>query len=111
MSIDGNGANVGQPTAADPIADSNDSKALAFTGFENLVGAATADDWFDLRNGAGLSGSLDGGGHGPQGDSLDYRDFSSSNSVTVDLTSGAATNIGGNLLLQFLWSRKFLLRA
>ena len=46
--------------------------ALGFSGFENLVGAATADDWFDLRDGAALTGTIDGQGGN---DSLDYRDY------------------------------------
>ena len=74
MSILGNGAVVGTPTAANPITAGTNENALAFSSFENLVGAATQDDWFDLRDGGGLSGTIDGGGEGTGGDTLDLRD-------------------------------------
>ena len=34
---------------------------LAFTSFENLTGGIQAD-WFDLADGVGIAGALDGGG-------------------------------------------------
>ncbi len=52
MRVPGNTAEIGQPTSANPIADASPANGPGFTGFENLVGAATQDDWFDLRDGA-----------------------------------------------------------
>ena len=64
---------------------------LAFTSFENLTGGSH-DDWFDLADGVGIAGALDGGAGN---DTLDYRDYTSS--VTVDLSAGTATSIDGNV--------------
>ena len=61
----------------------------AYTSFENLAGG-NRDDRFDLQDGVSLSGWIDGGGQGLQGDSLDYRDWDSANPITVDLTTGSA---------------------
>ena len=64
---------------------------LAFTSFENLTGG-TNDDWFDLADGVGVAGALDGVAGN---DTLDYRDYTSS--ISVDLSAGTATSIGGNV--------------
>ena len=64
---------------------------LAFTSFENLTGG-TNDDWFDLADGVGIAGALDGGAGN---DTLDYRDYTGS--ISVDLSTGTATSIGGNV--------------
>ncbi|MCA9245959.1 MAG: choice-of-anchor D domain-containing protein [Planctomycetales bacterium] len=75
-------------------------ESLTWTSWENLIGAATSDDWFDLRNGAGLSGFVDGRGGE---DSLDYGDYKTA--IFVDLSAipgagfqGVATNIGGDIV-------------
>jgi Ca2+-binding RTX toxin-like protein len=81
---------VGQPTGANPIVPSGGEQDLAWSGFENLTGAVNASDWFDWRNGASQSGTVDGR-LGP--DTFDYRDYSAS--VTVDLTTGSAFNVFG----------------
>jgi fibronectin-binding autotransporter adhesin len=58
----------------------------------SLKGGA-ADDLFVVKNGVVLGGTVDGGTHGPQGDTLDFSDFSSS--ATVDLLTGSASFILG----------------
>jgi hypothetical protein len=96
LSETGNNSTIGQPTGADPIVATGSEQDLAWSSFENLVGAASADDRFDLRNGASLSGTLDGRGQGTQGDSLDYRDWTTSvvvNLGTPNQASRSATNI------------------
>ncbi len=85
------------PPQPDPIMpNAAGEQDLAFTGFEHLVGAETRDDRFDVRNGATLSGTIDGRGHDVNGDSLDYRD--SLVAVQVDLSAGLAAfiNTGGS---------------
>jgi len=62
----------------------------AFTGFQNLTGGS-ASNTFVFSDGAGISGSLDGGGAG----SLDYSAYSTS--VIVDLQTASATGIGGSI--------------
>ena len=90
VSLTGNATVVGRPTGANPITPSGGEQDLAWRGFENLIGASTASDWFDLRHGASLSGTINGRGGN---DSLDYRDFSTV--VAVNLPTGTATNIFG----------------
>jgi hypothetical protein len=64
---------------------------VTFTGFENLVGTAGADT-FQFLAGGNLSGSITGGGGA---DWLDYSQFPTG--VTVNLTSGTATGVGGGV--------------
>ena len=59
------------------------------TAIESLIGAETADDRFDLRNGASQSGTIDGRGHDVNGDSIDLRDYMSP--VSIDLSAGTST--------------------
>jgi len=70
---------------------------LAWAGFENLTGASMADDRFDFRDGAAITGVIDGRGSDVNGDSIDYRDFTTA--VVVDLAAGTSTNIGGGLAI------------
>ncbi|WP_417382519.1 choice-of-anchor D domain-containing protein [Gimesia sp.] len=83
--------NSGRPTIGADATASGAEERLDFTDFQNLIGG-TQDDRFDLTDGAGLTGNLDGDSGN---DSLDYRDFSTG--VTVNLFAGTATNIGGDL--------------
>lgn len=82
----------GKPTTL-PLTPGGGQEDLQWDDFENLVGAATANDRFDLRDGAGLTGSIDGRGGN---DTIDYRDFTTD--ITVSLEAGTATNIGGGLV-------------
>ena len=63
---------------------------LAFVSFENLVGSANFDDWFDWRGEIRLDGTLDAGGGT---DTLDFRGLIVD--LTVDLVAGTATYING----------------
>ena len=92
MNVADNAAVIGRDTGADPITanETLGEQDLGFTGFGTLIGAATASDWFDLRAGASLTGSIDGRGGN---DSLDYHDYTTA--VRVNLGSAAydyATN-------------------
>jgi hypothetical protein len=82
----------GRPTIAGDAIATPPEERLDFTDFQNLIGG-TQDDRFDLSDGAGLTGTLDGD---TGNDSLDYRDYTTG--VTVDLFVGTATNIGGGLV-------------
>ena len=82
----------GRPTIAGDAIATPPEERLDFTDFQNLIGG-TQDDRFDLSDGAGLTGTLDGD---TGNDSLDYRDYTTG--VTVDLFAGTATNIGGGLV-------------
>ncbi len=84
----------GKPTML-PLVPGVGQEDLQWSAFENLVGAPTANDRFDLRDGATLSGMIDGRGGN---DSIDYRDFSTS--INVNLNTGSATNIGGGLVAE-----------
>ncbi len=91
--------NPPQPNPIVPDAPIEDD--LAFTSFENLIGAESADDRFDFRAGASISGDLDGRGSDVHGDSLDLRDYVSA--VVVNLGSPnqsarSALGIVGNLV-------------
>lgn len=81
--------NSGRPTIAGDAIATPPEHRLDFTSFQNLIGGSQ-DDRFDLSDGAGLTGTLDGDSGN---DSLDYRDFTTD--VTVNLFAGTATNIGG----------------
>ncbi|QDT27620.1 hypothetical protein Enr10x_29380 [Gimesia panareensis] len=83
---------IGRPTLPGDAIATPPEERLDFTSFQNLIGG-TQDDRFDLSDGAGLTGSLDGD---TGNDSLDYRDYTTG--VNVDLFAGTATNIGGGLL-------------
>ncbi|QGQ22586.1 choice-of-anchor D domain-containing protein [Gimesia benthica] len=82
----------GRPTIAGDAIATPPEERLDFTDFQNLIGG-TQDDRFDLSDGAGLTGTLDGD---TGNDSLDYRDYTTG--VTVDLFAGTATNINGGLV-------------
>ncbi|WP_197993345.1 LamG-like jellyroll fold domain-containing protein, partial [Gimesia aquarii] len=82
----------GRPTTAGDTIATPPEQFMDFTDFENLIGG-NQQDRFDLSDGAGLTGTLDGA---LGNDSLDYRDFTTG--VTVDLFAGTATNIGGGLV-------------
>jgi Ca2+-binding RTX toxin-like protein len=68
---------------------------IAFTTIENLTGG-TGVDQFNLSNGAGVSGAIEGGAGlaaGQEvGNFLNYSAYTTS--VTVNLTTGSATGIG-----------------
>nr|MCH9773453.1 choice-of-anchor D domain-containing protein [Cyanobacteriota bacterium] len=83
---------IGRPTTGADTTATPPEQLIDFTSFQNLIGGAM-DDRFDLSNGVGLTGTLDGRGGN---DSLDYRDYVGG--VTVDLFAGTATNIGAGLL-------------
>ena len=87
-----NNLTIGRPTLPGDAVATPPEERLDFTDFQNLIGG-TQDDRFDLSDGFGLTGTLDGD---TGNDSLDYRDYSTG--VTVDLFAGTATNIGGGLL-------------
>ncbi|QDU03547.1 hypothetical protein V6x_32680 [Gimesia chilikensis] len=87
-----NNLTIGRPTIAGDAIATPPEERLDFTDFQNLIGG-TQDDRFDLSDGAGLTGTLDGD---TGNDSLDYRDYTTG--VTVDLFAGTATNIGGGLV-------------
>lgn len=67
-------------------------QALAFTSFENLTGGS-ANDWFALADGFGVSGQIDGKAGN---DTLDLRDYTTA--VAVDLSAGTATGVTGGLV-------------
>ncbi|HND52199.1 MAG TPA: hypothetical protein PLV92_07375, partial [Pirellulaceae bacterium] len=77
------------------------SRTLTFSGIENLVGASNAQDRFVFGAGTpSLAGRIDGrgalNGKDPTlGDLLDYSAYSVG--VSVDLTTGDATGVGGGL--------------
>ncbi|MCO6454870.1 MAG: hypothetical protein J5I93_06190, partial [Pirellulaceae bacterium] len=104
LSLTGNALFHGRPEGwannpqANPIApNAAGEDDLAWSGFENLVGAANADDRFDLRDAASITGTIDGRGHDVNGDSLDYRDWTTSVVVNLGSPSQAArtaTSVG-----------------
>ena len=64
---------------------------FSFTGVENLTGGAGVDI-FQLANGAGVSGRIDGGGGG------DWLDYSAcTTAVSVNLALGTATRVAGGV--------------
>ncbi|MEQ8852748.1 hypothetical protein, partial [Gimesia sp.] len=83
---------IGRPTIAGDAIATPPEERLDFISFQNLIGG-TQDDRFDLSDGVGLTGTLDGD---TGNDSLDYRDYTTG--VTVDLFAGTATNINGGLV-------------
>jgi hypothetical protein len=62
--------------------------STAFTGFANLTGGA-GNDTFKLANGAGVSGTIDGGGGVNTLDDSAYL-----TAVVINLRAGTATNVG-----------------
>jgi hypothetical protein len=64
---------------------------ISFTAFQNLTGGS-ATDTFGFSDGAGVDGNIDGGGGTNM---LDFAAYSTS--VTVDLTAGTATGVGGSV--------------
>jgi hypothetical protein len=69
---------------------------IAFSGFQNLTGGSAADT-FLFSNGAGVSGTINGGGGTNR---LDYSAYTTG--VTVNLSVGTATGTGGVLNIQQL---------
>jgi hypothetical protein len=65
--------------------------ALTFTNVQNLVGGALTDT-FLFNNGKSVSGTIDGGAGI---NTLDYSHYTAG--VTVNLTTGAATGVGGGV--------------
>ncbi len=65
---------------------------VQFLGFQNLAGGA-GNDHFMVKNGQGVSGTIDGGGG--SANVLDYSDFTAQ--VVVDLGKQKATNVGGKV--------------
>ena len=91
LSLAGNASSIGRPTGANPIApNAAGEQDLAFTDFQFFVGALTQDDRFDLRDGASITGTVDGRGGN---DTVDYRDWTTP--VNVDLNTGTATSVFG----------------
>jgi hypothetical protein len=84
---------IGRPTTGGDATATPPEQFLSFLDFENLIGGSL-NDRFDLSDGAGLTGTLNGD---LGNDSLDYRDYTTG--VNVDLFAGTATNIGGGLAL------------
>jgi len=64
--------------------------ALRFTGVENLT-SGVGNDWFQVADGAGIDGILDGG---LGDDAVDYAAWKSRNAVTVNMKTHAATGMG-----------------
>jgi hypothetical protein len=64
------------------------SGGVSFSNFQNLTGG-TGDDTFAFANGAGVSGTIDGGGGS---NLLDYSPYATP--VTVDLSANSATGVG-----------------
>jgi hypothetical protein len=96
--LNGDGGNdtlVGQGTAnAWRITSLNGGYVgtVAFSSMENLTGGA-GDDAFFLSNGKGVSGRINGGG----GVRNWINDTAYTTPVTVNLTTGAATGVGGGI--------------
>jgi hypothetical protein len=65
---------------------------VSFTSMQNLTGGAGADT-FVFSDGAGVSGTIDGGGGT---NTLDYSAYASSN-VLVNLQTAFATGVGGGI--------------
>jgi hypothetical protein len=64
--------------------------AFRFTGVENLTSSA-GDDWFQVSDGAGIDGILDGG---LGDDAVDYAAWKTGNPVTVNTKTHAAPGMG-----------------
>ncbi len=64
---------------------------LIYQSFENLNGGG-GDDVFDIADGLGTTGSIDGGAGS---DTIDYGDYSTA--VSVNMVTGTATNIDGGI--------------
>ena len=71
--------------------DSGSVGLLIYQSFENLSGGG-GDDVFDIADGLGTTGSIDGG---TGSDTIDYGDYSTA--VSVNMVDGTATNIGGGI--------------
>ena len=71
--------------------DNGTVNGVIFTSFENLAGAG-GNDSFQFQNTLGLTGGIDGGA---DTDVIDYSQYSTS--VTVNLSTGISTNIGGGI--------------
>ncbi|MCO6458616.1 MAG: choice-of-anchor D domain-containing protein [Pirellulaceae bacterium] len=92
LSLRGNQTVIGRPTGPLPITPDPGEMMLDFFNRGALVGALTADDRFDFRDGSIISGSINGRGGN---DSIDYRDVT--HDVLVDLATGSATDVRGGL--------------
>jgi parallel beta-helix repeat protein len=73
--------------------NTGDCPGTVFTGIASLVGGSGGNVFY-MGNGAGVTGSIAGGAGR---DALDYASYASSNPVTVNLVTGAATNISGGV--------------
>jgi hypothetical protein len=71
------------------------SSSITFSGFQNLTGGTSANS-FVFSNGAGVTGTINGGGSSI----LDYAAYTTG--VTVDLSANTATGTGGVLNIQRL---------
>jgi hypothetical protein len=68
-----------------------DVNITAFSGVQNLTGGAAADT-FNLADGAGVDGNIDGGGG-----SNTLNDASYTTAITVDLSANTASGVGGTI--------------
>lgn len=68
----------------------------SFATFESLQGGAGADSFTFASTLGTISGTIDGQGGN---NTLDYSAFGATDDVTVNLTTGAATNVTGGLVL------------
>ncbi|MGZ0163483.1 MAG: hypothetical protein ACKVII_06185 [Planctomycetales bacterium] len=71
--------------------DNGTVNGVSFASFENLAGAGGSDT-FQLQNGLGLSGGIDGGA---DADIIDYSQYSTD--VSINLSTGVSTNIGDGI--------------
>ena len=72
--------------------NSGTAGSVAFSAFENLVGGSGVNS-FQIFNGAGVSGSIDGGSG--SSNYIGYGNWTTG--VTVNLTTGVATGIAGGI--------------
>jgi hypothetical protein len=77
---------------AGTLQSSQSPGTVTFYNVQNLTGGTGADT-FVFADGAGIDGTIDGGGGGTN--ALDYSAYSSS--VLVDLQTGSATGVGGGI--------------
>jgi len=85
------GSSADESFAVAGATDSGSVGVLIYQSFENLSGGG-GDDVFDIADGLGTTGSIDGG---IGNDTIDYGDYSTA--VSVNMTAGTATNIAGGI--------------